>query len=630
MTLLTAPPQARPSVESLLPAVPGQEVRTLSDLPFFLLRRHAKPLLLRRCQAEGFHDYSTEHFFDAVRHLSLGLSNLGVHRGDRVALMSESRPEWTITDFACLTAGGVTVPIYPTHSASQVAYILRDSGARVIVVSDAQQAAKVVEVRDSAPALEWIVVIDRPGGGAGPAAEGTLSLAEVIGSGAARLREDESAAVAFEASVASQRPQDLATIVYTSGTTGEPKGVMLTHHNLLSNAEASRAVLEVTAADTCLSLLPLSHVFERLVLFRYLLEGATVVFAENLTTIARDLANVRPTVMVGVPRVYEKFRATVLDKVENGPRVKKHLFDWAIKVGREWADAIVSDRRPSTPLRLRHAAADHLVFAKIRAKTGGRLRLVISGSAALSRGVAEFFLAIGLRIIEGYGLTETSPVITVNPTRPVRLGTVGTPMPGIEVRIAEDGEILTRGPNLMMGYWGKPAETAAVIVDGWFHTGDIGYLDAEGHLVITDRKKDLIVTSGGKNVAPQPIENLLRADPMVSEAVLIGDNRNFVSALIVPNFPRLASRLGAAERPDTPSSNRDDLVGRPDVLGVYQGIVDRVNAGLGQFERIRRFALLPADFAIEREELTPTMKVRRRVVEQRWREVIEGLYVRRV
>ena len=639
MSVTTAPPAVRSSSDPLLPAMPGQDVRTLSDLPFALVRRHARPILLRGCRAEGFTDYSTEAYFDAIRQLSLGLSNLGVRRGDRVALISESRPEWTMADFACLTAGGVTVPIYPTHSAAQVGYILADSGARVAIVSDATQAAKVSQVRANLPALEWVVVIDQGSSPGAPAPEpctppaaATVSLEQVMRCGAARLHMEPSAATEFEAHVASQRPQDLATIVYTSGTTGEPKGVMLTHANLLSNVVASRAMLEIFSHDTALSLLPLSHVFERMVFYRLMYEGATVAFAENLTTIARDLLNVRPTIMVGVPRVFEKFRATVQEKAEGGSALKRTLFRWAMGVGHEWAEHIVTDRRPSAWLRARRVVADRLVFHKIRARTGGRLRLVVSGSAALSRSVAEFFLAIGLRIIEGYGLTETSPVITVNPIHPVRLGTVGKPMPGLEIRIAEDGEILTRGPNVMAGYWGKPAETAAVIVDGWFHTGDIGYITDEGQLVITDRKKDLIVTSGGKNIAPQPIENLLRSDPLVTEAMLIGDNRNFVSALIVPNFARVEARA-AMLLPSTGDailgSSREELLQHPDVVGLYQNVVDRVNEGLGQFERIKRFALLPSEFAVEREELTPTMKVRRRVVESKWRHVIDGLYTRR-
>lgn len=632
MKVITAPPDLHASVESLLPVVPGQEVRTLSDLPFALVRQHAKPILLRRCHGDGFKDYSTEAFFDAVRNLSLGLSNLGVRRGDRVALMSESRPEWVIADFACLTAGGITVPIYPTHSAAQVAYILADCGARVAIVSDSVQAAKIAEVRSRTPALEWVVVVDGPPAPA-TAPAGAVPMEEVIACGAARLRAEPSAQLAFEASVAIQRPDDLATIVYTSGTTGEPKGVMLTHANLLSNVIASRAMLEVLPEDNTLSLLPLSHVFERMVMYRYLYEGATVAFAENLTTVGRDLVKVRPTVMTGVPRVYEKVRATVLEKVEAGPPLKRKLFYWAMAVGREWADGLVADRVPPLWLRARHAVADHLVFAKIRAKTGGRLRLPISGSAPLSRSVAEFFLALGLRIIEGYGLTETSPVITVNPLHPIRLGTVGKAMPGIDVKIADDGEIVTRGPNVMLGYWNKPAETAAVMVDGWFHTGDIGYINGEGHLVITDRKKDLIVTSGGKNVAPQPIENLLKSDPLVAEAVLVGDNRNFISALIVPNFGRIESLTTAKGAPaavSIPASTREELLRHPDVLGLYQDVVDRVNGNLSQFERIKRFALLPSEFAVEREELTPTMKVRRKVVETRWRDEIEELYAHRL
>jgi long-chain acyl-CoA synthetase len=625
MPVPSAPAAPLTALESQLPAATDPEIRTLSDLPFFLLRRHARPLLVRRCQEVGYKDYSTEQFFNAIRNLSLGLTDLGLRRGDRLALISESRPEWAIADFGCLTTGGVTVPIYPTHSASQIGYILRDSGARLAIVSDAVQAAKVAQIRDQAPALEAVIVIAPPEDGDGLPA-GTLSLAGVVAAGAARLGAEPAAAAAFEAGVASQRPQDLATIVYTSGTTGEPKGVMLTHANLISNVIASRAAIGVEAGDLTLSLLPLSHVFERMVFYRYLSEGATVVFAEALTTVARDLARVRPTIMTGVPRVYEKVRATVQEKAEQSPALKRRLFHWAMSVGREWADGVLADRAPSAWLRARHAVADHLVFAKIRARTGGRLRLVISGSAALPVSVAQFFLAIGLRIVEGYGLTETSPVLTVNPIHPVRLGTVGKPLPGVELRIAEDGEILARGPNVMAGYWGKPEETAAVIVDGWFHTGDIGLFDEEGHLVITDRKKDLIVTSGGKNIAPQPIETLLRTDPLVSEAVLIGDSRKFISALIVPNFTRLEAS-GAAFRP--PASSRDELVRHPEILGLFQTVIDRVNAELSQFERIKRFVLLPADFAIEREELTPTMKVRRKVVEARWRDVIEDLYTHR-
>ncbi len=594
-------------------------VVTLADLPFNLLEHHRKSILLRHCREDGYRDYSTVAFFDEVRAISIGLTSLGVQPGDRVALISESRPEWAIADFAALTAGAITVPVYPTQSAAQVRYILQDSGAKVAIVSNAAQVDKLRQVWGDVPELEVVAVID--------AADVTRDderlrpLKEVETLGRWRMQEDALAAERYRTSVLMRGEHELATIVYTSGTSGEPKGVMLTHANLLSNVRATKIDLELAPDDIALSFLPLSHVFERMVFYRYMHDGVTVAFAESLTTVGRDLARVRPTVMTGVPRVYDKFLAAVQENVEKSSPIKRRLFKWAIGVGRAQVQRVEAKRRVPPLLAIRHRLADHLVFRKIRAKTGGRLRYVISGSAPLSVSVGDFFRTIGLPICEGYGLTETSPVLSFNPPGRQRLGTVGPPLPGVEIRIAEDGEILARGPNIMVGYYRKPELTAEVLRDGWFHTGDVGRFDEAGYLSITDRKKDLLVTSGGKKIAPQPLENMFRGDPLVAEAVVIGENRKFPSVLIVPDFAVLETRLNV-EAPGP----RERLLTRSDVTDMYQEVVDRVNIELAQFERIKRFALLPGEFSIEQGELTPTMKVRRNIIEERWRDVIEGLY----
>jgi len=594
-------------------------VVTLADLPFNLLEHHSRPVLMRHCQEGGYRDYSTVAFFEEVRAISVGLTGLGVMPGDRIALISESRPEWVVSDLAILTAGAITVPVYPTQSPSQVRYILQDAGVKVAIVSNAAQVDKLRQVWADLPDLEVVAIVDAAGVVRDD--DRLRPLREIDTLGRWHLQEDPLAAERYRTNVTTRGEHEMATIVYTSGTSGEPKGVMLTHANLLSNVRATKVGLELSPEDVALSFLPLSHVFERMVMYRYLYDGITVVFAESLTTIARDLARVKPTVMTGVPRVYEKFLAAVHEKIEQGPALKRRLFHWAMKVARARVKKMEAGRAVSPWLGLRYALADTLVLKKIRAKTGGRLRYVISGSAPLGFAAGDFFRAIGLPICEGYGLTETSPVLAFNPPGRQRLGTVGPPIPGVEIRIAEDGEILARGPNVMTGYYRKPELTAEALQDGWFHTGDVGRFDEAGYLVITDRKKDLLVTSGGKKIAPQPLENLFRSDPLVAEAVVVGEKRKFPSVLIVPDFAVLLARLDAE-----PAVPRERLLTREDVQHLYQRVVDRVNTDLAQFERIKRFALLPGEFSIDRGELTPTMKVRRNVVEDRWRDTIEGLY----
>jgi long-chain acyl-CoA synthetase len=598
---------------------PAPELSTLADLPFHVLGRHPKPLLVaqvRQCSIVG---QSTRDWFDRIRDVSLGLEALGVGRGDKVVIMSESRPEWLIADLAILTRGAVTVPVYSTLTAAQARYIVEDSGARVAFVSTADQLDKLQRVRHELPRLQAIVCFEA----VAAASPTVLTLDAVAERGHARLMAEWGVGREFRDRTREIRPSDLATIIYTSGTTGPPKGVMLSHSNLISNVLSGHTVVAVDHDDVSLSFLPLSHSFERLVSYVYLAFGVTIVFAESIETVGRDLPIVRPTVMTAVPRVYEKFQARIFEKGQALPQPRRTLFDWGVKVAMARGRAGAPARPVGGLLGLQSALADRLVFSKIRDNVGGRLRCLVSGSAPLPLAVAQFFAGIGLPITEGYGLTETSPIVTANPMGKPRVGTVGPPIPGVEVRIADDGEVVVRGPNVMMGYYNKPEDTAAVLRNGWFHTGDIGTLDADGYLSITDRKKDLLVTSGGKKIAPQPIEAILKRSPLVAEAVVLGDRRRFASALIVPDFAALERRLKELGRPP---GDRAALVVRDDVVALYHEVIDALNLELSQFERIKKIKILPREFTIESGELTPTMKVKRKIVEQNWRAAIEEMY----
>ena len=596
--------------------MPEAHIRTLADLPFHVSGRYPKPALLRRCRPDGYDELSSRQFFEDIRDCGLGLAGLGVRPGDRVALICETRPEWLVADLAILTIGAVTVPIYPTLTPSLIGFILVDAGAHVVVASTAEQAGKIREVRAEVPDLQEVIVID-----AGALGEGERSLAEIGERGHGRLMHEDGLAREYKEAAGAIGADQLATIIYTSGTTGNPKGVMLTHGAIVANVVDTDVLVAPTDTDEALSFLPLCHALERSAVYLYLYKGVTVTFAESLNTIGRDMVRVKPTIMTGVPRVFDKLHARILDAVGKAPAIRQRLFRWAIGVSLARSRAILAGREPSFFVRAQHALADRLVCAKIRERVGGRLRFVVSGGAPLSRTVAEFLFAVGIPVLEGYGLTETSPVLTANPEHAPRLGTVGKALPRVELRIAEDGEILARGPNVMLGYYGQPEATAEAIKDGWFHTGDIGHLDDDGYLTITDRKKELLVTAGGKNIAPQPIELRLRQHPLVGEAMLIGDGRQFVSALIVPDFGALRTQVG-----DSGESDLAGLVERPDVKALYDDVVSAVNADLPQFEQLKQFALLPTEFSQESGELTPTMKVKRRVVAERWKEVVDGLY----
>jgi long-chain acyl-CoA synthetase len=604
---------------------PAPELETLADLPFHVSGRFPKNLLVGQVRAGAIVGQSTREWFDSLRDLALGLESLGLAAGDRVVIMSESRPEWLIADLAILTLGAVTVPVYSTLAAGQARYIVHDAGARVAFVSTAEQLDKLQSVRHQLPALEAVVVFDN----IASSSPSVMSFAALAERGHARMMAGWGVARAFRDRARQVRPEQLATIIYTSGTTGEPKGVMLSHGNLISNARGGHTMVAVNDEDVALSFLPLSHAFERTVSYVYLTFGVTIVYAESMDTIGRDLPIVRPTVMTGVPRVYEKFQARILEGGRVLPQPRRTLFEWGVRVAAARARAETSGgvRKVRGVLGLEVAIAERLVFAKIRDKVGGRLRCLASGSAPLPAFVAEFFHGIGLPITEGYGLTETAPILTANPLGAAKFGTVGKPIPGVEIRIAEDGEILARGPNIMMGYYNKPEETAEALRDGWFHTGDVGSVDADGYLTITDRKKDLIVTSGGKKIAPQPIEAVLKRNALIAEAMVLGDRRRFASALIVPDFGALERRMKDLGRP--PASDDDtraSLVARPDVVALYQEIVDGLNRDLSQFERIKKIRLLPREFSMASGELTPTMKVKRKAVEQNWADAIEEIY----
>lgn len=588
----------------------------MTRLFFSALERYADhPAAFRYKAAGTWRSVTPREAEDRVRAISLGLRELGVTPGDRVSILSETRLEWALADYACLCARAADVPIYPTLPANQAAYILRDSGAVAVFCSTAAQVEKIRAVRGGLPALQHVIVFDGDEG-----SDGTITLGELEATGRnavaryPRLR-DEALAV---------RPEALATLIYTSGTTGEPKGVMLTHRNIASNVESALTMLGVGETDSCLALLPLSHIFERMVDYALFSAGVTITYAESVDAIAQNLREVRPTVVVAVPRVFEKVYARVLEKALTGGAVKRRIFLWAKGVGEAWTTHRLAGIPLPPALRLRHAIADRLVFAKLRAATGGRIRLFVSGSAPLSVEIARFFYGAGMPVIEGYGLTETSPVLTLNPLDRPKLGAVGKPIPGVQLRIASDGEILAKGSNIMEGYYNKPEATReAIDPEGWFHTGDIGELDAEGYLKITDRKKDLIKTAGGKYIAPQPIENSVRLNKFVANAVVLGDQRKFPIILVVPNFDALEP--WAKERNLTAPS-RTALLALADVNAKMEREVMGGLRELAKFEMPKKVVLLEHDFTIESGELTPTLKVKRRAVEKNYKTLIDRVY----
>ncbi len=571
-----------------------------------------KPALAHKPKGGTYQDITYTEFGESVDAFSKGLQTLGVEKGDRVAILSENRPEWAISDFGILKAGAVNVPMFSTLTSAQVGFILKDSGAKIICVSTNEQLQKVNAITDELPSLDRIIIYNEV---EEEIPEGVSQFVDVC-----QLGKDSDIQLD---SVSDE--EEIATIIYTSGTTGNPKGVMLTHANFISNYNAAKTLVDVSKTDVLLSFLPLSHVFERLGgHYVPIFSGAKVAYAESTFTVAQNMQEVSPTVMLSVPRLYETMHDRVLHAVQAGSSLKQKIFHWGVSVGSKVSSAIQQGKRPSAMLQLKQNIADKLVFAKLKTATGGNLRFFISGGAALPQSIAEFFHAAGILILEGYGLTETSPVISLNYPEKWKFGTVGPPIPGIEVQIAEDGEILTRGPHIMKGYFNNDSATAEVIDgEGWFHTGDIGIIDEDGFLKITDRKKNIIVLSNGKNVAPQPIESQLVQSPYVNQIMLLGNERKNIAALIVPNIDALKS--WAADN-DVDSSDISDLLKKREVEQLIQKEIRERLSDFADFEQVRRFALLEKEFSQEEDEMTPTLKLKRNVIIEKYADVIQEMY----
>ncbi|MFB0516814.1 MAG: long-chain fatty acid--CoA ligase [Candidatus Neomarinimicrobiota bacterium] len=562
----------------------------------------------------------------SVEDLAYGLVSLGVGKGVQVAIVSNNSPRWAMADYGILCTGGATVSIYPTLAPPQVAYILQHSESRVIFAEDEEQAGKILEVWDECPDLTTMVVMNDArvtGKAADEKDRAIISFIDLLEQGHEYGKEKN---LDFEAMCTACEPDDLLTLIYTSGTTGEPKGVMLSHHNMVSNIEDSLQCIYIDDKDSLLSFLPLSHSFERMAgHFLAFSRGTTVYYAESMDKVGENMVEVKPTVLIGVPRFYEKVYNRVIESISQSSTIKQKIFWWALAQGKATLKLTMAGEKPGWWLSKKFGLANKLVFSKLKERVGGRVRFFVSGAAPLSADIAEFFASLDMIVLEGYGLTETSPVLSVNKLEKFKFGKVGPAIPNVELKIADDGEILAKGPNIMLGYFKDPVATAeAIDSDSWFRTGDIGDLDEDGYLKITDRKKSILVTSGGKNVAPAPLENALILSPYIEQVMIIGDKRNFISALLVPSFEKLEA---FAREKSFPSKDRHALVKNPQVLELFDQEVEQAMKPFARYERVRKFALLPREFTIEQGELTPTLKVKRETVFEHFGEEIEALYI---
>jgi long-chain acyl-CoA synthetase len=587
----------------------AMSLTTLNDIFFAATERNLDRVMLSRASGKWL-PISSSDLRRNIAATAHALQEWAVRKGDRVAILSENRPEWSTADFAILLLGAVTVPVYATLTPEQTAYTLRDSGACVVFVSTEHQLRKVQSILPQTQ-IQRIVVMDEVQLPSDLAAT-CMRMSQFMTQGSSTLDPQ------IESLARSIQPDDLATIIYTSGTTGTSKGAMLTHGNIASNINCSLLGFDMQPGLTSISFLPLSHVTARHVDFSLLYHGVTLAYCPFIENLSETLLEVRPSVCVSVPRVYEKIYAKTEMTARGFP--KRAIYRWALSVGRAHKPAILAGK---TPTSLSWKLANQLVFSKIRAGMGGKVETFISGGAPLGRELAEWYATVGIRIHEGYGLTETSPVIAVNTPVNHRIGTVGKILPNLEVRIASDGEILVRGPSVFKAYWNRPEETSNAFQDGWFKTGDIGNIDADGYLSVTDRKKELIKTSGGKFIAPQPIENSLKLNPLIGTAVILGDKRKFACALIAPNFAVLEEW---ARSNGVVFSSRVELVAKSRVRALYEGIIEEVNQNLARFERLKRVLLVPDEFTTDNGALTPTLKLRRRVIEDRYRMQIDDLY----
>ena len=595
----------------------ADEPVTLVDVFNRVARKHKRPDTLNYKTGGQWASISSDEMLARVKHIAAGLHAIGARRGDRVALLSDSRVEWTLPDAGSIFAGTVDVPIYPTLTPSQVRYILNDSGACILFLADRQKYDEIKDALGECPEVKHVIFFDA----AGVTSEEGLTLVQLEEKG----RELEQREPGYVDRLAAQtKPDELATIIYTSGTTGEPKGVMLTHSNLVTNLIDSSGHLSFGEHDTALSVLPLSHVFERQAMYMYLHQGMAVYFAESIQTVGPNLREVRPTVLVGVPRIFEKIYQRIRERAAEAGWLSAALLAWSVSVAKDYARLAIAHQPVPAFLKLKHWIALKLVFSKWQRAFGGRMRLLVSGGAALPEDLSYIYIGAGIPIVQGYGLTETSPVITASRIDDNRVGTVGKAIPNVDIRIAEDGEIEVRGPNVMRGYYNKPEETRAVFTsDGWFKTGDIGAIDPDGFLRITDRKKELFKTSGGKYISPQPIEQAIKASRFVNQVVLIGAERKFPAALVVPVWEQLESycKLKGIE-----VKSHTELCQHPRIIDLIQRQIDALTPNLAKYERIKKVALLENEFTIEGGELTPTLKVKRRVIDEKYRDVIEKIY----
>lgn len=602
------------------PEFPADEIEENGNLPKVFLHRAGiygdRTALRYKVDGEYRGAYSWREWMRNVRHVAMGLHELGVRKGDSVGIFSENCPEWTFADLGALSLGAVTVPVYPNASQEDIRHIIGHSGLKVLFVSTEEQLQKVLPFRDALCPDGLILFFPE-----GVSGVNTLDHLRDCG-----RRYELNQGDLYEICVSNVGPDDLATILYTSGTTGAPKGVMLTHRNFIANYQGSFQRIQIDDRDSVVSFLPLSHVFERLAGFYYMSAyGLTISYAESMATVAEDIKKVRPTIVTSVPRFYEKAHARIREEVSKAPKWKQRLFDWAVRIGTRSSQIRIRRQKMPIWLSVYYRIAKALIFDKIKKAFGGRIRFFISGGAPLSKDLARFFHAAGMLVLEGYGLTETSPVIAVNAVGDCKFGTVGKPIAGVKVKIAEDGEILTSGPCVMKGYYQNPEATDGMIRDGWLYTGDIGYFDEEGFLHITDRKKDIIVTAGGKNVAPQNIEGRILADALFAQAVVIGDKRPYLCALLVPNreeLVRLAAGAGFS------AASYEELLKRPEVRGLVALRVAGCLEGLASYEQVKSFELFPREFTIGEGELTPTLKIKRRVVMKKYQPLIDELYRR--
>lgn len=574
-----------------------------------------RPALMHKVQ-DKWVGITYKELRETVRNFAMGLLALGVKRNDMVGIISENRPEWVFCDLAILSIGAVDVPMYPSSTSNTIEYIMNDSECKAVIVSNKLQLTKVQKIEKNVKSLKHIIILNEK-----DAEEGIYTFKSVVDLG--RKESDKFDSVLNE-EMSKANPEDLATLIYTSGTTGEPKGVMLTHNNFVSNVKAVLQIIPADHNDIFLSFLPLSHSFERMAgYYTAFSAGCLIAYAQSIDTVAKDLQEVKPTVMTSVPRLFERIHSRVLKNVDNSPPAKQKIFYWALEVGKKY-QAAKKEKKLNPILTAKYKLAEKLVFNKIRAATGGRLRFFVSGGAALPQEIGEFFESMGILIIEGYGLTESSPVITCNRLDDYKFGSVGKPIPGVEVKIAEDGEILARGPNIMKGYYkNKKATEETVDKDGWLHTGDIGEFDKHGFLKITDRKKHLFKTSGGKYIAPQQLESLFTRSKFIDQFVLIGDNKTFLSALITPDFEAIREYADAHK---IPYDRVEDLAHHPEIYKLIEKDIQTLQKNLASYERIRKFVILDKPFTIEGGELTPTLKIRRKIIEERYSHLIKDIY----